>query len=153
LSKVRKKHRETIAKDIQQAYRQLNEPGFKAALAAFCREWRVLYPEVTKAWERELPYLMTYLSYPEELRPFIYTTNILEQFIKEVKRRTKVIEVFPHPEAVGKVMYLVASEMNERYKRRLLRNWDRINRKLQSIRMVKYGNKAMVDAFCLTQNS
>jgi hypothetical protein len=64
-----------------------------------------------------------------------------------------VIEVFPHPETVGKVMYLVASEMNERYKRRLLRYWDRINGKLQSIRMVKYGNKALVDAFCLTQNS
>jgi transposase-like protein len=70
-----------------------------------------------------------------------------------VKRRTKVVEVFPHPETTGKVMYLVASEMNERYNRRLLRYWGRINRKLQSIRMVKYRNKALVDAFCLTQNS
>jgi hypothetical protein len=48
---------------------------------------------------------------------------------------------------------LVASEMNERYKRRLLRNWDTIKEKLQSIRMVKHGNKAKVDAFCLTQNT
>lgn len=153
LSKVRKKHREAIAEDIQQVYRQRDEAGFKSALASFCQEWGALYPEVTKSWERELPYLMTYLSYPEELRPSIYTTNILERFIKEVKRRTKVIEVFPHPDATGKVMYLVASEMNERYKRRLFRNWDRINEKLQSIRMVKYGNKATVDALCLTQNS
>ena len=153
LSKVRKKHREAIAEDLQQVYRQRDESGFKQALTVFCQEWRLLYPEVTKSWERELPYLMTYLSYPEELRPFIYTTNILERFIKEVRRRAKVIEVFPHPDATGKVMYLVAAEMNERYKRRLLRNWDRINDKLKSIRMVKYGNKAMVDAFCLTQNS
>jgi transposase-like protein len=108
---------------------------------------------VTKAWERELLYLITYLIYPEELRPSFYTTNILEQFIKEGKRRTKVIEVCPYPDATGKAMYLVASEMNERYKRRLLRYWDRINGKLQSIRMVKYRNKAMADAFCLTQNS
>jgi hypothetical protein len=64
-----------------------------------------------------------------------------------------VVEVFPHPETTGKVMYLVASEMNERYNRRLLRYWGRINRKLQSIRMVKYRNKALVDAFCPTQNS
>jgi putative transposase len=153
LSKVRKKHREAVAEDIQRVYRQRDEAGFKTALATFSQEWRVLYPEVTKSWERELPYLVTYLSYPEELRPSIYTTNILERFIKEVKRRTKVIEIFPCPDATGKVMYLVASEMNERYKRRSLRNWDRINEKLQSIRMVKYGNKAMVDALCLTQNS
>lgn len=153
LSKVRKKHREALAEDMQQIYRQRDEAGFKEALTVFSREWRMLYPEVVKSWERDLPHLITYLSYPEELRPSIYTNNILERFIKEVKRRTKVIEVFPHPDATGKVLYLVASEMNERYKRRLLKNWDLISEKLQSIRMVKYGNKAMVDAFCLTQNS
>jgi transposase-like protein len=70
-----------------------------------------------------------------------------------VKRRTKIIEVFPHPDATGKAMYLVASDMNECYKKRLLRYWDRINEKLRFIRMVKYGNKAIGDAFCLTQNS
>ena len=153
LSKVRKKHREAVAEDMERVYRQRDEAGCKAALAAFCQEWRVLYPEVTKSWERELPYLATYLSYPEELRPSIYTTNIPERFIKEVKRRTKVIELFPHPDATAKVMYLVASEMNERYKRRLLSKWDRINQKLHSIRTVKYGNQAIVDAFCLTQDS
>jgi len=145
LSKVRKKHREAIAEDMKKIYRQRDEVGFKEALNKFNREWRVLYPEVVKSWERDLPHLLTYLSYPEELRPSIYTTNILERFIKEVKRRTKVIEVFPHPDATGKVLYLVASEMNERYKRRLLRNFDTIGEKLQSIRMAKYGNKAMVD--------
>jgi hypothetical protein len=56
-------------------------------------------------------------------------------------------------DAIGKVPYPVASDMNERHKRILLRHGDRINRKLQSIRMRKYGNKEMVDAFCLTQNS
>ena len=153
LSKVRRKHREALAEDIQQVYLQRDEAGFKEALTAFCREWRVLYPEVVKSWERAFPSLISYLSYPEELRPSIYTTNILARFIKEVKRRTKVIEVFPNPDATGKVLYLVASEMNERYKRKLLNNWDMINEKLQSIRTVKYGTKAMVDAFCLTQNS
>jgi hypothetical protein len=60
------------------------------------------------------------------------------EIAQKAKRCTKTIEVLPHPDASGKVMYLVASEMNERYKRRLLRNWDRIDDKLQSIRMVKY---------------
>ncbi len=58
---------------------------------------------------------MTYLKYPEEIRKTIYTINPLERFIKEVKRRTKVIEVFPDPEACSKVVYLVAQEMNEKY--------------------------------------
>jgi len=38
----------------------------------------------------------------------------LERFIKEVKRRSKVIEDMPSPEATARVLYLVAVEMNER---------------------------------------
>lgn len=125
----------------------------KEALIAFCGEWRVLYTGVVKSRERALADLITYLGCLEELRPSIYTTNVLRQFIKEVERRTKVIEVFPHPNATRKVSYLVASEMNKSYKGRLLKNFGRINEKQESIRTIKYGNKAMIDAFCLTQNS
>lgn len=42
-----------------------------------------------------------------------------------------MIEVFPYPDAAGKAMYLVICEMKERYKRKMLRNWDRIKEKLQ----------------------
>ena len=44
------------------------------------------------------------------------TFNALERFIKEVKRRSKVIEVFPDAQATSKVLYLVSLEMNERYR-------------------------------------
>ena len=54
-------------------------------------------------------------DYPEEIRPYIYTTNMLERLMKEIKRRVKVIEVFSTPESAYKVIYLVLAEMNERY--------------------------------------
>lgn len=152
LSRVRKKHREAMAEDIRQVYRQRDEAGFKAALASFCQVWGVIYPEVTKSWENELAYLVTYLRYPEELRPYIYTTNLLERFIKEVKRRTKVIEVFPHPDATAKVMYLVAGEMNERYKSRVLRDWDKVIEKLRSARTARYGYMTTTTTTSITQN-
>jgi len=37
--------------------------------------------------------------------------------MKEIKRRVKVIEVFCSEEAAEKVLYLVLSELNERYRR------------------------------------
>ena len=39
--------------------------------------------------------LINFLRYPKEIRQFIYTTNQLERLAKEIKRRIKVIEVFP----------------------------------------------------------
>ncbi|WP_427365234.1 hypothetical protein [Candidatus Caldatribacterium saccharofermentans] len=40
------------------------------------------------SWERDL-------SYPQELKPFISTTNALERFTKEVQRRSKVLSPSP----------------------------------------------------------
>jgi len=96
-----------------------------------------LYPEVTKSWEVDLDALMTYLKYPEGIRKTIYTTNPLERFMKEVKRRTKVIEVFPDSEACGKVVYLVAQEMNEKYGRRAVLEFSSVKEELLHIRRGK----------------
>ncbi len=43
----------------------------------------------------------------------IRTTNQLEQVSKEMKRRTKMVEVFCGEEAVKKLFYLVLSNLNE----------------------------------------
>ena len=83
-------------------------------------------------------YLITYLRYPEEIRWLIYTTNPLERFIKEVKRRSKVIEVFPAPDTCSKVVYLVAREMNDRYSRRVVPEFWLAKEALLSIRREKY---------------
>ncbi|GEM_PF-6625719 len=76
------------------------------------------YPGIVGSWEAELEHLVTYLRYPEETRWLIYTTNPLERFIKEVKRRIRVIEVFPAPDACTRVIYLVTQEVNEKYSKR-----------------------------------
>jgi transposase-like protein len=44
-------------------------------------------------------HLVTYLRYPGEIRWLVYTTNLLERFIKEVERRSKVVEVLPGQDA------------------------------------------------------
>ena len=48
----------------------------------------------------------------QELQPFIYSTNALERFQKEVKRRAKMIESFSQPEGEEKVLLMVTEQMN-----------------------------------------
>jgi len=84
---------------------------------------------------------MTYLKYPVGLRKYIYTINPLERFIKEVKRRTKVIEVFPTELSVDKVVYLVVEEMNASYEERKVQNFERFIEELRELRRERYGEK------------
>jgi transposase-like protein len=60
-------------------YRQGDEEWLKEALQKFSLEQGILHPEVIKSWERELPCLIMYLRYPEEIRAYVYTTNTLER--------------------------------------------------------------------------
>lgn len=132
LNKVRKRGCEAIKEDIKRVYRQKGEEGFKKALSMFSQNWRALYPK--------------------ELRPYIYTTNALEIFIKEVKRGSKVIEVFPTSCASDKGFYLIASEMNERYKAKALKNFSMVKKILLSIRRARYGEPIKIAEICATQN-
>jgi transposase-like protein len=79
------------------------------------------------------------IKYPEEIGEYIYTTNALERFMKELKRRSKVTEVFPGPDACAKVLHLVAQEVNETYQRRTLRDFWLVKEELLSVRGAKSG--------------
>jgi transposase-like protein len=74
-------------------------------------------------WRENFPHLVAFMKYPEEVRPYIYTTNQLERTGKEVKRRTKTIEVFSSEESLISVLYLILKNENERLGQRRLRGF------------------------------
>ncbi|MFZ8784752.1 transposase [Thermocrinis sp.] len=88
--------------------------------------WGKIYPKVVKKWEDKAYVLLTFLRYSKEIRQFIYTTNQLERLAKEIKRRIKVIEVFPDEGSVERLLYLLLKEMNERLNSSKLRGFKEI---------------------------
>ncbi|BAU24019.1 transposase [Caldimicrobium thiodismutans] len=125
---------------MKEIYERHDEREWKLGFERFKRKWERIYPDIIRSWERDLDKLMVYLKYPYPLRRFIYTTNALERFIKEVKRRVKVIEVFPSEGSVDKIVYLVVEEMNEKYRSRRLKNFERIIEELRGERRARYGS-------------
>ncbi|BAT71784.1 transposase IS654 family [Thermosulfidibacter takaii ABI70S6] len=126
LRKVRRADREAVAEDLKKIYKAKTKEEARKALQAFKGKWR-RYPEVARKWEGNFNILTTFMDYPEEIKPYIYTTNMLERLMKEVKRRVKVIEVFSTPESAYKIIYLVLAEMNERYERTRLIGFASLN--------------------------
>jgi putative transposase len=68
--------------------------------------------------------LINLLRYPKEIRQFIYTTNQLERLAKEIKRRIKVLEIFPDERSVERLLYLVLKEINEKLNSMRLRGFN-----------------------------
>ena len=56
---------------------------------------------------------MTVMVLPQNLRKKLRTSNHIERLNKELKRRSKVIDVFPNQESLIRLMGAVLLEINE----------------------------------------
>jgi transposase-like protein len=82
------------------------------------------YPKLAKFLEDNLADVMTFLSFPERHHRKIHSTNVLERFNREVKRRTKVVGAFPSDGSVLRLLVPLAVETNAKWLDRKYVSWD-----------------------------
>ena len=123
LAKVRARDRAALAYDLKLIYKAENLRAAKEALTLFKLAWSKKYPKVVESLEKDLSSLLSFMKAPPQVWDKLYTTNLLERAIKEIRRRTKVIESFPTPEALEKLVYLVICQLNESWGRRKLKGF------------------------------
>jgi putative transposase len=66
------------------------------------------------------------MKYPEQVRSYIYTTNQLERINKEIRRRTKTIEIFSSEESMVSVLYLILKFEDEKLGGRRLKGFSNV---------------------------
>lgn len=119
-NKVRKADLEEVFADLKPIYKAECQEDAEGLFEAFSERWKKLYPGLVKYWRKNLHHLTVFMKYPKAVRPYIYTTNQLERINKEIKRRTKSIELFSSEHSLLSVLYLVLTFENEKlHKRRL----------------------------------
>ena len=63
--------------------------------------------------EEHIEECLTCLAFPESHRRRIRTTNGLERLNQEIKRRTRVVRIFPNPEACLRLVTALCVEQSE----------------------------------------
>lgn len=81
----------------------------------FKEKWDRKYPIITRSWEKNWLELTTYFSYPYELRKIIYTTNIIEDYHRQLRKVTKTKTAYPSDEALKKIIYLATAEASKKW--------------------------------------
>ena len=77
--------------------------------------WRRSHPKVAEHIEEHIEECLSCLAFPESHRRRIRTTNGLERFNQEIKRRTKVVRIFPNREACLRLVTALAVEQSEEW--------------------------------------
>jgi transposase-like protein len=84
------------------------------------------HPKLTRYLESNLGDIMTFLAFPRSHHKKIRSTNMLERFNKEVKRRTRVIGAIPSENSVLRLLVPLAVETNAKWLDRRYVSWENL---------------------------
>lgn len=96
LSHVPSSSMSEVAEDLSAIFKVSRHKTAEALAEEFVSLYEKSYPKAVSIFKAGLWDALTYLSYPGTHHARIRSTNMLERLFKEVKRRTRVVGVFPN---------------------------------------------------------
>jgi putative transposase len=95
LAKVPHKEKARFAERLKQIWMQPDKRNAKRMAALVCEEYEKRFPEAIHCLEEGLEDSLQFYHFPEIDKKRISSTNVVERIIREIRRRSRVIGVFP----------------------------------------------------------
>jgi putative transposase len=115
LGMVAAKGRKDLAEDLRGVFAAPNREVALGLASELADRWRGRHPGVAEHVEERIEECLTCLAFPESHRRRIRTTNGLERFNQELKRRTRVVRIFPNRESCLRLVSALAVEQSEEW--------------------------------------
>jgi len=84
------KHRAKILKNAKKIYQQPSKQKAIREFNRFLHIWQIPEPRACKNFQNNFINTLNHYDFPEDDRGFISTSNHLERYIEEIRRRTKI---------------------------------------------------------------
>ena len=104
-----------VAEDLKAIFKVKRHKTAAALAEEFISLYEKSYPKAISVFEAGIEEALTYLSYPGSHHARIRTTNMLERLFEEVKRRTRVVGVFPNETSASTLATEIALRSSEEW--------------------------------------
>jgi putative transposase len=84
-------------------------------LKSWLEKWASKYPKLCEWVETNIEETWTYYRLPLAHHKHLKSTNLLERFNQEIKRRTLVVRIFPHEASCLRLIRAIAAETHEEW--------------------------------------
>ena len=82
-------------------------------LVQWLKRWQQKYPKLCEWVEENIGETLNYYRLPLQHHKHMKSTNMLERFNEEIKRRTHVVRIFPNAESCLRLVRALAVETHE----------------------------------------
>lgn len=110
---VPKRSQAEVSEAMKAVFVQRDEMSAKAKAADLVRQFQTRFPKAMEIFEAGIDDMLSYLQYPLPHRVRISSTNPLERLNLEIRRRTRVVEIFPHAGACLRLIGMLLVEKHE----------------------------------------
>ncbi|QYJ15183.1 IS256 family transposase ISRm5 [Rubrobacter xylanophilus DSM 9941] len=104
-----------VAQDLKAIFKVRREKTAEALAEEFVELYSKRFPKAVAVFEAGIGDALTYLSFPGSHHAKLRTTNMLERLFKEVKRRTRVVGVFPNESSAATLATEIALRSSEEW--------------------------------------
>ncbi len=104
-----------VAEDLKAIFKVRRQKTARALAEEFLELYAKRFPKAVSVFEAGIGDALTYLSYPGSHHARIRSTNMLERLFKEVKRRTRVVGVFPNETSASTLATAIALRGSEEW--------------------------------------
>lgn len=111
---IRAKDKHSVMEDLKKVYTAETRDDAITALHDFFEKYHQIYPKVIDILN-DLEDLFMYYAFPKAIQRSIYTTNLIENFNKNLKSGTKAKEQFPNEKALERYVCSFCMDYNRRF--------------------------------------
>jgi putative transposase len=104
-----------VAQDLKAIFKVRRAKTAKALAEEFVELYEKRFPKALTVFEAGIGDALTYLSFPGSHHAKLRTTNMLERLFREVKRRTRVVGVFPNETSASTLATEIALRSSEEW--------------------------------------
>lgn len=112
---VGRRHRAQVAEDLRTIFACPTPVLAWEAVRTIAERWRPTHPQLAEQLEEEIEDCFACLAFPISHQRRIRTTNGLERVSQELKRRTRVVRIFPNRTACLRLVTALAAEISEEW--------------------------------------
>jgi transposase-like protein len=113
LAKVPHKEKARFAERLKQIWMQPDKRSAKRMAALLVEEYEKRFPEAIHCLEEGLEDSLQFYHFPEIDKKRISSTNVVERIVREIRRRSRVIDVFPTVDSYVRLVTCYLVEYSE----------------------------------------
>ena len=109
----RKTHKADVASDIRDILQAPDQETAHYLLDRFTKAWQKKEPTLVEWAELNIPEGFNVFNLPKGIQKKLRTSNLIERLNQELKRRSRVVRIFPNEAACLRLLSAVALEIHE----------------------------------------